>query len=1115
MMTMRTSLLAGVALALLLQLTPHPALAQDQGAATDTATARKKREAVSLPLEGSRSVHLATDEGTWMSVDVSPDGKTLAFDLLGDLYTLPLAGGTATRITSGLAFDAQPRFSPDGKKVLFVSDRSGGENLWTLDLASGDTAQITKGNGDSWMSPDWTPDGNYVVASKAETRLGVHRLWMGHVDGGSGKVLRPEPENLKTIGAAVSPDGRYIWHAQRSASWTYNAQFPEYQLAVYDRETGETFGRTARYGSAFRPTLSPDGKWLVYGTRHENQTGLRIRDLGTGSERWLAYPVTRDEQESIADRDVYPGMDFTPDSREVVASYGGRIWRIPVDGSAAIAVPMRVEADVAVGPELLYDYPIEDTPQFTVRQIEGAMPSPDGSKLAFTALDELYVMDFPDGTPRRIAPQDGMVQAEPAWSPDGQWLAWVTWNEEGGQIFKARADGRGDAQQLTRRAAQYQQPAWSNAGDRIVALRNPARAFEESVGPGFAGAEMDIVQVPAAGGEAALVAPAEGREHPHFVHGSDRIHLYHVQKGLVSIRFDGTDEKALVKVTGATRPGQKQPDPADLVIMAPEGDQALAQVHNDLYVVTVPKLGGEAPTISVANPENAAFPARRLTDIGGQFPAWSGNARRVHWSVGNGHFVYDLDAAKAHDDSVAAARKAAGQRSDSAAATKDAEARYQPLERRIRVQATRDIPKGTVVLRGARVVTMNGDQVIENADVVIRDNRIAAVGARGSVSAPSDAQIVDVAGKTIIPGFVDTHSHMWPAWGIHKTQEWIYLANLAYGVTTTRDPQTSTTDVLTYSDLVTAGRMLGPRVYSTGPGIFGDYVEDEIKSLDQARDIVRRYSDYYDTKYVKMYMAGNRQVRQWIIMAAREHHLKPTTEGGLQFMYDLTMALDGYPGQEHALPIAPIYSDIVKLYSGIGITYTPTLLVSYGGPWAENFYYSRENPHDNAKLAYFTAHEELDQKSRRRPGWFRDDEHVFPLHAAGAKKIVEAGGRIGIGSHGQLQGLGYHWELWSMQSGGMSTMDALRTATILGAQGLGLEKDVGSVEEGKLADLLVLDANPLENIRNTNTIRYVMKNGRLYEGDTLDEVWPRKLPLERTDWVVAEPDTRAGMGRRE
>ncbi len=471
----------------------------------------------SLPLEAARSVLLDTDEGSWLSLDVSPDGRSLVFDMLGDLFTLPLEGGTATRITEGMAFDTQPRFSPDGTKILFVSDRSGGSNLWTLDVATGDTTQITKGNGNLWMSPEWAPDGTYVAASRGDTRLGAVKLWLGHVDGGSGQILTPEPEQLKTVGAAFTPDGRHVWHARRNGSWEYNAAFPQYQLAVYDRETGETYTRTSRYGSAFRPTVSPDGRWLVYGSRHEDQTGLRIRDLETGDERWLRYPVQRDDKESIADRDVLPGMDFTPDSREVLASYGGRIWRLPIDGGDPVEVPFRVREEFAMGPEVQFEYPVEDTPTFTVRQVRDAVPSPDGGRLAFAALDRLYVMGWPEGEPRRLT-EAAVTEAHPAWSPDGRWIAYASWAPSGGHLWKVRADGSGEPVRLTSVPATYQQPAWSPAGDRIAAVRGPARAYQESTGPGAPGASEDIVWVsadaPDGGASATLVAPAQGRQRP-------------------------------------------------------------------------------------------------------------------------------------------------------------------------------------------------------------------------------------------------------------------------------------------------------------------------------------------------------------------------------------------------------------------------------------------------------------------------------------------------------------------------------------------------------------------------------------------------------------------------
>ncbi|HXQ77767.1 MAG TPA: amidohydrolase family protein, partial [Gemmatimonadaceae bacterium] len=338
--------------------------------------------------------------------------------------------------------------------------------------------------------------------------------------------------------------------------------------------------------------------------------------------------------------------------------------------------------------------------------------------------------------------------------------------------------------------------------------------------------------------------------------------------------------------------------------------------------------------------------------------------------------------------------------------------------------------------------------------------------------------------------------------GVHRVQPWEYLINLAYGVTTTRDPQTSTTDVITYGDLVETGDFIGPRILSTGPGVFS---RDNVRSLEDARDVLKRYSEYYHTNTIKQYMVGERKVRQWVIMAAREQNLMPTLEGGLDFKKNLTEAMDGYSGSEHTLPIAPLYKDVVQLFAQSGDTYTPTLIVEYGGPWAENYWYENTNVIDDPKVNRFTPRHELEKKALRRPGWWAPSAWSFPLFAAQAAKIVAAGGHIGLGSHGQLQGLGAQWEIWNIASGGMPRHDVLRVATIFGAEAIGLAKYIGSIEPGKFADLQVLDANPLDDIKNTNTVHYVMKNGRLYDGNTLAEIWPRQRDVAKLWWQENQP----------
>lgn len=1108
---------------------------------------RKKLDKKDLPLKPERTFEFTTSEVSWASVDVSPDGSIVVFDLLGDLYTLPLEGGVATRITDGLAWDAMPRYSPDGSQILFVSDRSGSENLWILEVGEDDEDErfrkLTDSSRDNFNSHDWTPDGEYVVASKGGSSFGVEKLVLVHAkQGGDGIPLMTEPRQTRFLGPAVSPDGRWVWYATRTGPWSYNAVFPQYQLGVYDRQTGEMSSRSSRFGSAFRPTLSPDGRWLVYGTRQETTTALRIRDLNSGEERWLANPVQRDDQEALASRDVLPGMDFTPDSKELVASYGGGIWRIPVDGSVPIAVPFTADVKLDAGAELDFDYPVDDRPEFEVRQIRDAMPSPDGGKLAFTALDRLYVMDWPDGTPQRLTDFD-TVEAMPVWSPDGGSIAFVTWDEvEGGHIYRVSSAG-GDARRLTTMNGTYTDLAWSPDGGRIVASRGAARAYQEATGPFAAGAREDFVWIPADGGDWTLIAPVNNRAMPHFGADPDRIYLYS-REGLLSIRWDGTDSKVHLKVTGPPFPGaQGPPPPAEMVMISPDGKKALAESGMDLYLIGAIPMAGEAPTISLASPSSAPVPVRKLTEIGGEFPAWGGGAGTIHWSIGNAHVVFDIAAAEARDEEIDAYKKAkakeekakkedaddgsddsddaddseddaddgeeseAEQQEDEDADKDEGPQKYEPFEKRVAVMAHRDLPQGTVVLRRARVVTMKGDEVIDNADIVVENNRIKAIGRRGSVQIPSGARQIDLRGKTIVPGFVDTHSHMWPNWGLHKSQAWMYLANLAWGVTTTRDPQTATTDVLTYADKVEAGEMVGPRVYSTGPGVFSG---ERWRSAGHARDVLKRYSEYYQTNTIKMYMSGNRQVRQWIINAAREQKLMPTTEGGLDLEYNLTMAIDGYPGQEHSFPIYPLYEDVVQLFAKSRTVYTPTLIVSYGGPFGENYFLTNENPYGDPKVQRFFPYEELASRARRRGqgaggspgpgGWFLAEEYAFEGHAEVLKRIVEAGGRGGVGSHGQFDGLGYHWELWMMASGGMSNHDALRLATLVGAQAIGLDNDLGSIEAGKIADLVVLDGNPLQDLRATARVHQVMRGGRLYDGATLDEVWPLARPLQGLYW---------------
>ena len=1025
-------------------------------------------------LTGATEAPIDVTEGTWMSVDVSPRGDELVFDLLGDLYTLPINGGEAKALTQGVAWDMQPRYSPDGQSIAFTSDRGGGDNLWVMKRDGTGAQAVTAEKFRLLNSPAWAPDSQYLVGRKHFTSrrsLGAGEMWLYHRSGGEGVQLTERPTEQKDVGEPVfSPDGKYLYFSQdvtpgKVFEYNKDANAQIYAIQRLNLETREIEPFVSGPGGSVRPTPSPDGKSLAFVRRVRGKSVLHVADVASGAERALFDGLDRDMQETWAIHGVYPTMAWTPDSKSLVFWAQGKLHRLEVATRRVTPIPFRVKGSRTVYGALRFAQQVAPE-RFPVKMLRWVQVSPAGDRVVYQALGQLYVRELPNGTPRRLTKQTEHMEMYPSFSRDGRSIVYTTWDDEKYGTHRVVPAAGGEGQVVSAQPGFYVEPAFSPDGRSIV---------YRAVGGGYLlpalwSREQGLFVIGREGGKPRKLV--KDGEQPHFGARSDRVYYLAVEGGekedkreLRSIGLDKSDQR-----THLTS--------AEVVSYHVSPDEKWVAFRENFNAHLMPLTQG-GKTV-VASKDGKALPVTKVSKDAGEYLHWSGDSKRLYWALGPELFTRELRESF---------------RFVQGAPEKLPEPQDKGLN--ISFEAPTAAPAGVVALVGGRVISMRGDEVLDNGVVVVRGNRILAVGKLGEVRVPEGARVVDVRGKTVMPGLVDVHWHgPMGSEGILPEQSWVHYASLAFGVTTLHDPSNATAEIFAASELGKAGRIVSPRIYSTGTILYGAAgvgYRAPIETLEDARSHLRRMKAV-GAFSVKSYNQPRRDQRQKVLQAARELQMMVVPEGGSLFQHNMSMVVDGHTGVEHSLPVGRIYADVLQLWSQSKAGYTPTIGVAYGGLNGEVYWYGKTNVWENPRLLSFVPRRVVDAASRRRE--IAPEEEYNHIEVAKAtRQLNDVGVSVQLGAHGQREGLAAHWELWMFGQGGMKPLQALRAGTLSGAQYLGLDKDIGSLEAGKLADLIVLDKNPLEDLRNTDSVRYTMVNGRLYDAATMNELGPQ--PRER------------------
>lgn len=1009
---------------------------------------------------------LNTTEGTWMNLDVSPDGKTIVFDLLGDIYTMPITGGKAANLRSGLAYEVQPRFSPNGKYISFTSDAEGGNNIWVMTADGKEARSITKEKFRLLNNAVWTPDGKSLVARKhytSQRSVGAGEMWQYPLSGSAGLQLTKRKNDQQDVNdPSISPDGKYLYYAEDmypGGAFQYNKD-PNKQIYVinqYNFETGETERISGGPGGAARPVISKDGKLLAFVKRVRTKSVLYIHELETGKEYPIYENLSKDQSEAWAVFGVYPHFTWMPNNKDIIIWAQGKINKINIDTKQIENIPFSIQEERKLAKTHRVKRKVFEE-EFTSKMIKNVQTSPDQKTIVFTSLGYIYKKEMPNGTPTRITSLTDF-EAEPSFSADGKSVVFVTWNDENfGAIYKVNLDGSG-LQKLTTGKGIYRMPKYNSSNSKLVYVKETGNGDQ-----GFDYTKNTGIYIANADGTAAKRISKSG-EFPSFSADDKRVFFQTggaffggLTKKLKSVDLNGKEEKSHVTSKLANR------------LVPSEDNKFIAFIHlHKLYVAPLVLNGSEINL----DQNTKSVHVESLSDNAGINLHWAANNAKVFWTLGDEYFSKSIV------------------NNTTDPFTKSNLTTDEPTGIKINLKGKSDVPEGRVAFTNARIITMNGDEIIEEGTIIIHKNKIEKIGKTKNITVPSDAKMYNMNGKTIMPGIVDVHAHVGAFRnGLSTQKHWQFYANLAFGVTTSHDPSVHTVAAFTLEELQRTGNLVGPRMFSTGfilYGAEGDF-KAVVNNLDDARFAIAR-TKAFGAKSIKSYNQPRREQRQQIMQAARELGVNVVPEGGSNFYSNMSMIFDGHTGIEHNIPVAPVYNDVISLWKNSKTGYTPTLIVNYGGMNGEFEWYQKMNVWENETLLKYTPRYVVDSRSRHRtmvPEEEYKNGHVLTSKTVTA--LANEGVKVNLGAHGQLQGLGAHWELWMLQQGGLSNHDALKAATINGADYIGMADEIGSLEKGKLADLIIMDKNPLENIQHTNSVKYTMINGRLYDVSTMNEI---------------------------